>query len=331
MTTTTTTENQAHWRRVYLARLHHERAALLWQLADLAPADMAEPVFADWSALELLPHIGAWDSLYAERMRLVMAGQAEAIQPVDLEQRNADWRATWQSYDLPQAVARMQADRDDFLAALAQVPNEELHRKRQFPWSSESDDLATWCRWRWRHDRAHRLDLARWRERSLGERTRPAVGHPAILAAIAQVGRAEFAALVNLFSESERISRPVDGQWMLKDVVGHLTDWEQFGVDGLAQGQSPDWPYPSIQAWNEAHAEVRQAQSWEQVWADFSASRQALSQQLAGLTLEQLAAPFTSPFDPNSTYYSWSIIWLEHEHEHAQALWAVLQLTEADS
>ena len=42
--------------------------------------------------------------------------------------------------------------------------------------------------------------------------------------------RAKLLAAVSLVPDTERESRPVCGHWTLKDLLGHIADWEAFGA-----------------------------------------------------------------------------------------------------
>jgi hypothetical protein len=132
-----------------------------------------------------------------------------------------------------------------------------------------------------------------------------------------------------LVPASQRQTRPVCGVWTLKDVLGHVADWEWYGVeklDGPTSRRSLAIRFRGIQRWNEAHAAARKEQSWDQVWSDFQAARLALGQMLEKMSQEDLAQPFAVPWSKEWTVYRWLHLWLHHEREHAADLRANLAL-----
>jgi hypothetical protein len=108
--------------------------------------------------------------------------------------------------------------------------------------------------------------------------------------------------------------------WTLKDVLGHLADWQAYGAEGLGLGRAPEMGYGGhIQRWNEAHAAARRHQPWDQVRADFEASHAAFVGALEALSPETLAGSFPDPFGRRNAY-AWALIWPHHEREHAAGL-----------
>jgi uncharacterized damage-inducible protein DinB len=253
-------------------------------------------------------------------------GHAADIVPVDLEERNAEvteMRGTW---TLDEALQAFAAAREEYVLALGSVSGADLHRRFRLPWGRRAT-LATWARWRYQHDEHHTKDLVAWRAS-----TRPgtAVGPKSVLQAALESGRQEMLATAALLPAGERETRPVCGVWTMKDVLGHVADWEWYGVerlDGPPSQRSLDIDYPgSIQAWNEAHAAARRDQPWNEIWSDFQAARLALGQLLEKVDQEDLARRIDVPWGRDRTVYGWICIWLHHEREHAADLRANLDL-----
>ena len=209
--------------------------------------------------------------------------------------------------------------RQGFLATLARIPDEEFHRLRRLPRRETS--VRVWTQWRARHDAAHAADLAAWREAQGLERK---IGPQVILLAALAVAREELLASAALIPPEERASRPVCGEWTLKDVLTHVTDWEWVGVEGLrhmAAGQSPQVEYiEDIDAWNQVHFEARHDQPWEMVWSDLHAARDALLEVLEGMSQTDLVRSFVFPWDPEGTSYQWVCVYLAHDRGHARDL-----------
>lgn len=322
----------AAWRQNLLARLAAARSRFVWQLVSLDEGELTDaPLFADseqgWAVKDLLAHVAAWDELYAQRTALFGQGRTSEIEAVELEERNVMLFEERWDWSLEQTVRALTDARDDYLTALGAISDAGLHRRFRLPWGQRTT-VAVWTRWRYRHDERHAADLLAWRAQTA---PRPNVGPKAILQAALESGRQEMLTTAALVPPAERLTRPVCGVWTLKDLLGHLADWEWYGVeklDGPPTRRALNMRFRGdIQGWNEAHAAARQDQPWDEVWADFQAARLALGQCLEKMSQEDLAQPFSVPWGRNWTVYRWLHLWLHHEREHAADLRANLDLS----
>jgi uncharacterized damage-inducible protein DinB len=321
----------AQWRQHLLARLVASRSRFIWQLISLDESDLVEaPLFpgegdAPWTARDMLVLMADWDGLYAQRTALVGRGRTAAIKAVDLEERNAVLAESAQDATLEEALGGLRVAREGFLVALGSVSDAGLHWRFQLP-SGQRTTLAAWARRRYRHDDRHTKDLLAWRARV---KPVPAAGPKRILQAALESGRQEMLATAALVPARQRQTRQLCGVWTLKDVLGHVADWEWYGVEkleGPRSRRSLAIRFRGIQRWNEAHAAARKEQSWDQVWSDFQAARLALGQMLEKMSQEDLAQPFAVPWSKEWTVYRWLHLWLHHEREHAADLRANLAL-----
>jgi len=311
------------WRHHTLAHLAAERAGLLWQLVGLDRETLTTRLmFGDWTTKDLVAHVAAWDEMATGRVELVLAGREEEVvifTGADEEARNVAFHAERKDWPLQQVVQALVTARRDFLTILAQVPDDEFHRLRHF--QQEEASVSGWTEWRARHDAAHAADLAAWRE---AQGLQMGVGPRQVLLAAMAAAREALLAAAALVSPDERVSRPVCGEWTLKDVLAHVADWEWVGVEGLrhmAAGQQPQVEHiKDINAWNQAHYEARHDQPWEEVWADFHAAREAMSEVLGEVGQEGLARSFAFPWSEEGTAYRWICVYVAHDREHAEGL-----------
>jgi hypothetical protein len=122
----------------------------------------------------------------------------------------------------------------------------------------------------------------------------------------------------------ERSTRAVCGVWTTKDLVGHIADWEQFGVEGLrlmAVGQAPAIEQiKDIEAWNQTHARARHDQPWEVVWGDLNRIRHDLLETLARMGSPELQQSFAFPWGEEGTAIEWVSVFVRHDQEHAADL-----------
>jgi len=123
---------------------------------------------------------------------------------------------------------------------------------------------------------------------------------------------------------AERASRLVCGEWTLKDVLGHVADWEWLVVEALRQmasGCPPEVEFiTNVEAWNRAHAQARLDQPWAEVWSDWHAARQALLEALEGMSQADLGRVFPSYWTAEAAPYDWVHVLVAHDREHAAEL-----------
>ena len=173
----------------------------------------------------------------------------------------------------------------------------------------------------WEHDVEHAAQIAAWRTAAglAGK-----VGTKAVLLAALDAAWEELLAAAALVPVEGREALAVCGQWALRDLLGHVADWEWFGAEGLrlmAAGQPPEVEtIVDVDAWNQAHVQVRSGQSWEQVWDDLHTARRALRDVLKEMDEAALACTFRFPWWTEGTPYEWVGVYFAHDREHARDL-----------
>lgn len=306
------------WRRRALALMAGERCTLLWLLLGLDEATLtARPIFDAFNARDLLAHVAAWDDLYAERMAQVLAGESEAIVSVDLHERNAMLKARHANWSLKEAVGACEEGRRRFVENLARVPDEQLHRPTDLPWA-DGVAIRRWVAWRAEHDAGHAQDVRAWRRELPSS---PQAGPKDLLLAALRASRQEMEALVELVPEAQRARWLISEEWTLKDVLGHVADWETYCISCIEAGRPLPQEYEGDgQRWNEAHAAARQGQSWQQVWNDYHVVRQQLLALLGAMSQDEIEGPMDNPWGAHASPYGWGHAYLAHEREHAAGL-----------
>jgi predicted RNase H-like HicB family nuclease/uncharacterized damage-inducible protein DinB len=314
-------DGRRHW---LLARLAAERAGLLEQALGLDErALIRAPVIGDWTVKDVLAHVAAWDRWEARTMQSMVAGEMPDFSALhDLNASNAAFVAPWRDRSLGEVLAELQAARTDWVDWLEGLPEEEFFRQR----SHDGDDWSFYnapVRVQWEHDAGHAGEIADWRK-ATGAASE--TGCKAVLLAALDAARCELLDALDLVPEGERDSRRVCGQWTLKDLSGHITDWERFGAEGLrlmAAGQSPEVePVEDIDAWNQVHVKARREQPWESVWEDLHTTRRSLLAVLEEMGEAELAQRFPFPWGPEGTPYQWATVFFAHDREHAGDLQA---------
>lgn len=305
-----------------LARLAAERSKLLAELLGLDRRALTEEAFLDdWTVKDALAHIAAWDRWEHQQMRRMAAG--ESPNDVAVDAFNAVVVNEWRERALSEVVRELENARAAWVGWLRDLPEESFFANRPF---DEWDWAFPSClEVQWQHDAEHAAQIAAWRQAHGFERQ---VGPKCVLLAALEAGREGLLTASALIPPRDRTSCLVCGVWTLKDVLGHLADWEQVGVEGLramALGRPLTLEHVAdIDAWNHEHAEARREQPWSKVWADLHATRRALVEVLEPMAQCDLSRSYQFPWGPEGTAYQWLAAFVDHDREHAQGLREVL-------
>lgn len=110
--------------------------------------------------------------------------------------------------------------------------------------------------------------------------------------------------------------------WTLKDLLGHLADWERVDVEGLrdmAPGRPPDAEeVTDIDGWNHERVEARRSQPWDDTWADLHDTRAELIHILQGMVQERLHRRYRFPWGAEGTANDWLTAFVTHDSDHAR-------------
>jgi len=293
----------------------------MWRLIGLDERKLTEePVVKDWTVKDVLAHIAAWDRWEDKTMRCMLVGDVPDLSAAqDADAFNATVVAEWHDRTLNEVLAELQTARADWEAWLSSLSEKELFQRRfvqggdwSFPGCLEVQR---------RHDAEHAAQIATWRK---AEKLEKSIGPKKVLLAGLAAARRELLAATALVPLEGRTSRRVCGEWTLKDVLGHIADWEWLGGEGLrhmAAGDAPQIEHVTdFDAWNRDHVRVRHEQPWKTVWNDLHGARRAMLEVLGQLNEIDLARSFPSPWGSEITPYSWTFIFLSHDREHARGL-----------
>lgn len=144
-----------------VAELVEAREEFLRALADVEPALLTTPgLVGDWSARELIAHLGYWSGHAAEALHLAAEGRAEEFgeEGLDVDERNAVVARVAAETELRQVREREAAAFEAFLDALRDATREALGERVAYGDTVAEvvrDDGAD-------HYREHTLDLRAW-------------------------------------------------------------------------------------------------------------------------------------------------------------------------
>ena len=313
-----------------IARMAAVRARLLRDLIGIEELPLTTGwIYGDWTAANLLAHLGEYDNCHAHMVRDALSGRiAETgVDYTDIRDHLLKERVgTW---SLEQSVDYFMKARTHFVDALREVPADQLKKKHRFKWKfgdktgSSQGSISTWAQWRYTHDVGHMDDLRQWYKRLPKSE---GIGSQVILLAALEAARDDFYASAELVPPKERETRPVCGHWTLKDVLGHLADvdaiylnafYAMIGEPTIELGWQDEEDEDTI---NEKMVKARANQSFEQVWEECQSARSNLLTELRLISDEMLGDPYGGDGSPYPTPYHcfWSA--LEHYLDHAAVI-----------
>lgn len=229
-----------------------------------------------------------------------------------------------------EAIAIAQKERRNFLATLDRLEDEDLLRRVRSR-SGRRIRPGKWATWPYRRDAQISADLARWRATLPPPAPALRTIHSALLRPILTLSRNEFLALASLIPPDDRESRPLEGIWTLKQMIGHLVDYEGLGIFALravAAGVEPDYkpPISSFDTFNKERGEAWTGVTWNETWAKYEATRHELLSIAESLPAESLVQPFLAPWQKTTTACGYLLDMAQHEREHADGLRRALGL-----
>lgn len=304
-----------------LARLATARAELLYSVLGLDEAALcSSPVAGEWTAKDILAHVAAWEAWTVGRLGMALSGRAGEMVGVEAETENPRLYAERKDWPLCRSLAELARTHASLLTALHAANEDDLEREIAVPWGKVRPNR--WLEMMVEHDQEHTASIVAWRQAAgLAEHR---VGPGCVLLAALAAAREELLAWAALVPQDRRDTEAVCGVWTLRDVLGHVTDWELFGLDCLAAkaaGRVAGLAYNGDEKeWNTVHAAARQGQPWEAMWADLTATRRQMVAVASALDDADLVRPVPSAWDPQDTAYAWVRICVDHDREHVAGL-----------
>jgi hypothetical protein len=317
-------------KELIVARMAAVRARLLRELIGIDEQALTTGrLYGDWTAANLLAHLGEYDGLYTQMVRDALSGEI-AKKGVDYsDTRDHLLPERVGSWSLEKSTQFLLDTRAEFVKVFAKVPKEQLKTKQRFSWKfgnktgRSTGTINTWGQWRFMHDAGHMSDLEEWRK-TLPESPLPP--SKIILHAALQTARDDLLATVALVPKDSRETIPVCGAWTLKDVLSHLADWDDWYLNtfyAMIGEPTTDLGWQDEddgKAINEKLVVRARKQSFKQVWDHCLAARTALITELQSISDDMLADPYGGEHSsyPSAYHCMWAA--LDHDLEHAAVI-----------
>ena len=323
-------------KEIIVARMAAVRARLLRELIGIdEQALVTGHLYGDWTAANLLAHLGEHDRLYAQMVRDALSGQLVKTGVDYSDTRDHLLPTRVGSWSLERSVELLLNARGEFVKVFMTASEEQLKARQKFAWKfgnktgRSQGTISTWGQWRYMHDAGHMGDLQEW-HKTLSESPLPP--SKIILHAALETARNDLLATVALVTESDRETLPVCGKWTVKDVLGHLADWDDWYLNTFhAMIGEPTSPLPwsdegDTNVINEKLVVASRKLSFKQVWDHCLTARKALITELQSISDDMLADPYGGEHSsyPSAYHCLWAA--LDHDLDHAAVIRRELKL-----
>jgi hypothetical protein len=250
----------------------------------------------------------------------MLQNRASEVASVEVDAFNRESVNAWRDSSLAEVLAEVQVVHRQVVEMISALDHTEIDLRRErhgriITIRSYVIDIMT------DHDREHAAEIELWRknlEQSID---------PEVLKADLVQNREAFMTTIEGSSKAARLEKISIGPWSVKDVVGHVADWEQLMLDAAAHIHDPSLPEVPYAGeigeddWNEILAAKRAGNSWSENWNYLTTLQQAVDDFLASLRSGDwtLRGPYPWPNDQGTLA---ELVWHMSEHyaEHVPDL-----------
>jgi hypothetical protein len=309
-------------KRDLLIKLAYERARLFEALLGVAVEELESAcVCGDWSPRDVLAHLVAKERHVYDQVRYLRARQPVPPNPeaADIDAYNAKAVAVWRIKPLRELLEALAVAHRQLAVAVAGCSQAQLDMMQ--PVGTSRKSIAGRVKTVTEHDAEHAEQIRAWRSQSRIDEVGPKV----LLQHALDASRSSLLTLIDAVPAEQRDSVPVTGTWTLKDVAGHIADWDALVVEAtlaMEGNRHITWePIDYGEGWDQSHVAARREQSWGRVWRNFIDTRGTVVTELAERVMEpDLGRMLPSPWGGELSFYVCLAIPCRHDMEHVESL-----------
>lgn len=278
-----------------ISDLKYGRTKLLQAIEGLSRRELTElPIYEDWTIKEVLAHVLGWDQRVLRTLPLMLQNRASEVASVEVDEYNQESVEAWRHKSFAEILAEVQSTHRQIMEIISELEHREIDTRRErhgriITIRSYVIDVMI------EHDREHAAEIELWRK-NLEQSIDPAE----LKTRLAQ-RRADFLAAITDLSEADLLDKKATGDWAIKDIAGHLADWERLMLNAARHIHDPSLPVirPVTDGENEAMAARHAGESWDKTFADLTAVQQAVDDFVARLKSGDwtLRGPYPWPDD----------------------------------
>ena len=283
-----------------ISDLSYSRSQLLKSIQGLSKRELTEtPIYGAWTLKDVLAHVVGWDQRVLKTLPLMLQNRANEVAGVEVETYNRQSVSAWRDKPFNEVLRTIESTHLQILDIISSLDHVEIDMRRD-----RKDRIITIRSYiidiMAEHERQHAAEIQQWR----AELER-AINPDAIKEELAQ-NQAEFLAVLEHFDEADLLDQTAVGVWSIKDVVGHVADWEDRMLRAGRHIFDPSLPdvipvsgLDDIEDWNEIMAAKREEQLWPEVYGFLRITQQAMQEFVDKLKIGdwKLRGPYPWPND----------------------------------
>jgi hypothetical protein len=125
--------------------------------------DMGMRIYTDtgWQIRDIIGHIAVWDRQVAKSIRAYKDGGEYSIPDFDEDGFNLQAASEAGEWSRQELLEEWEQAREDFRAAVLEVPLDKFPGDLLFPWGDERGSIAKLVRYMCEHDEEHRNDIVK--------------------------------------------------------------------------------------------------------------------------------------------------------------------------
>ncbi len=265
-----------------ISDLGFARSQLLKAIDGLSQRELTQvPVYPGWTVKDILAHIIGWDHRVITTLPLILQNRVGEIPSVEVDEHNRASLAAWGDRPITELLAEIEATHGQIASILSAIDHREIDLRRErngrtITIRSYVINIMT------EHERQHAFEIEQWRKSLDG------MIEPEVLKESLARSREEFLALITGLDEPDLLDKKAEGPWSVKDIVGHLADWEWRMLGAARHIYDPSVPEVppvggDVDDWNELLVARRAAYSWQHEFDTWQKTAQAVDDFLARL------------------------------------------------
>lgn len=298
--------------------LQFSRTLLLEAIEGLSERELTEtPLYEGWTIKEVLAHILGWDQRTLKILPLILQNRADEVAGVEVEAHNQASIEAWRTHSVHEIVATMTAVHNQIMEIISGLDHIDIdlrHTRNGRVITIRSYIIEIMAD----HERQHAAEIQQWR------RELEASINPTELTTTLLNYQQQFKALLDGLDEAALNQPDQIGRWSIKDVVGHVADWQDLMLRAAKHIFDPSLPkvlpvsgLDDVDDWNEVMAGRRENQPWSQIYQDLLEVQTATEKFVTQLKPSdwRLRGPYPWPNDQGSLAELISHI-IEHYPDH---------------
>ncbi|MDM8527715.1 DinB family protein [Anaerolineales bacterium HSG24] len=224
----------------FVSDLKFSRHELREALDGLSEREMTElEIYPGWTGRDVLVHVIGWDEYVLQSLPLLLANRADEIEPVDATTYNQQSLAKWQDKSLAEIHSAMFDTQYKVIQQIQAIDYVEIDKRRE-----QQGRIVTIRNYVIdkiiEHDRQHAAEITAWRA-TLDQ----GIDTESIRETF-RVSRNKFRAVVEELDEATLIKKGLIEKWSIKDVIGHIADWERLSLQAAEHIYDADNPPPML-------------------------------------------------------------------------------------